>query len=33
VLPCSKKPAREEKYMDPIDSLVEEFGKKTKGKS
>ncbi|XP_028394461.1 uncharacterized protein LOC114518651 [Dendronephthya gigantea] len=30
-LSCSKKPPKEEKYLDPIDSLVEEFGKKTKG--
>lgn len=30
-LPCDKKPPKEEQYMDPIDSLVEEFGKKTKG--
>jgi hypothetical protein len=30
-LPCNKKPPKEERYMDPIDSLVEEFGKKTKG--
>ena len=30
-LPCGKKPPKEEKFMDPIDSLVEEFGKKTKG--
>ena len=31
-LPCSKKPPKEEKYLDPIDSLVEEFGRKTKGR-
>ena len=30
-LPCNKKPPKEEKYLDPIDSLIEEFGKKTKG--
>ena len=30
-LPCNKRPAKEERYLDPIDSLVEEFGKKTKG--
>ena len=30
-LTCKKKPPVEEKYLDPIDTLVEEFGRKTKG--
>ena len=31
-LPCNKKRPKKVKYMDPIDTLVEEFGRKTHGK-
>lgn len=30
-LSCDEKPKKEAKYLDSIDSLIEEFGKKTKG--